>query len=433
MKRSILSLIVFALLLGLGWLIPHSVFSVTLETPTSTPFPTEPEQSSPEPLPTATSTPLTPPTPEPDPFGELYFTLIGFDQSPPRLVRLPGACVVGLEPCPAPETVPMPFDMKAVFTNTPAGIAWSRDGKLGALITHPEDELSRGRTKEELEKLRTQSPADFQVSTSTIYLFDATTDTWHEVYHADRKYFYPPVWSADGQWLAFAVRSSVWAFHPLQPDDGIYVIHPDGSGLKQLASVDAVTLGWVGNSILVQRTISPYPATNYALEMLALDGQVTSLFNSTRMAYYNLAPDGGSLLVSDAQGENSGGPQKSVELLALDGSSTRTFGIYSNMTQSVWATAWSRDGSQIAYANLRRVYVAPRDGDPREVYLADDTFVEPSILNMQFSPDQKFLLLDVYDGMPKMVVISLENGKSTELTWAGINTDEQAHNFSWRP
>jgi len=452
MKRSIINLIASALLLGLGWLVPHSPLIITLETPTPTLAPVFAAESSPTPLPASTAIPtptIAPvfaaesspmplptstaiPTPARDPFGELYFTLVSFDRSP-RLVRLPGACVVGHSDCPEPEWVQTPFDMKDVFTNVPKGLAWSRDGKFGVLVTHPEDELSRGRTKEELNQLKTQSPADFQVSTSTIYLFDAETGTWSELYHAERKFIYTPVWSADGQWLAFTVRSSVWAIHPLQAEDGVYVIHPDGSGLKQLAAVDATPLGWVGSSVAVQRTVSPYPAVDYAIEMLALDGQVTSLFASTRMAAYNLAPDGGALLVTDMQGENIGGPQKSVDLLALDGSITHPFGIYNNWTQSIWVTAWASDSSQIAFANLRRAYVAPRNGNPREVYLADDTYVEPSFWNMQFSPDQKSLLMDVYDGTPRLVVISLESGRSTVLTWKGMNSDEQPSNFSWRP
>lgn len=428
MKRLILNLIATAIMLGIGWQVPHSPLKVTLEMPTPTPAAVLAEETPSPLLPSATDIL----TPERDPFGELYFTLVGFDHAP-RLVRLPGACVVGKIDCPEAEMVLTPFAMKDVFTNGVKGLTWSRDGKYGVFVIHPEDDLSRGRTKEELNQLKIQTPADFQVSTSTIYLFDAETDAWRELYHAESKFIYSPVWSADGQWLAFAMRSSVWAFHPIQAEDGIYVIRPDGSQLFQLASVDATILGWVGSSVALQRTVSPYPAVDYAIEMLTLDGQKTSLFASTRLAYYNLAPDGGALLVTDAQSENSGGPQKSVELLALDGSVTHSFGIYSNMTQSIWVTDWSSDSSQIAFANLRRVYVAPRSGVPHEVYLAADTYVEPSIWNMQFSPDQKYLLLDVYDGIPKLVVIALESGQSNELAWQGINLDQQASNFSWRP
>jgi len=87
----------------------------------------------------------------------------------------------------------------------------------------------------------------------------------------------------------------------------------------------------------------------------------------------------------------------------------------------------------VAFANLRRVYLAPRDGDPREIYVADDTYVEPSFWQIQFSPDQKYLLLDVYDGMPKFVSVALESGQATTLQWPGINPEEQPTKFSWRP
>lgn len=435
MKRSVINLIASALLLGLGWLVPHSIFSVSLETPTPEPVasPLEPDSASPaEATPTSTPFPTQAPVPARDPLGELYFTLVGFDQAP-RLVRLPGSCVTGLEACPEAESVPMPFALKDAFSNAPGGLVWSRDGQYGLLVTHPEDELSRGRTREELELLKTQSPADFEISPSVIHLFDAASDNWREVYRAERKYIYTPVWSADGQWLAFAVRGSVWGFHPIQEDDGIYIIHLDGSGLQQLGNFDASILGWIGNSLAIRRNIQPYPALGYAIEMLTLDGQLKPLFESSRLAFYNLSPDGGALLASDAQGETGGSPQKGVNLLALDGSITHSFGLFNNLTASIWVSAWSNDGSQVAFANLRRVYVAPRDGEPREVYMADDTFVEPSFWQMEFSPDQKTLLLNVYDGIPKFVTVSLETGQAATLTWPGMKDDEQPVNFSWRP
>ncbi len=53
-----------------------------------------------------------------------------------------------------------------------------------------------------------------------------------------------------------------------QPEDGIYVIHPDGSGLKQLSSMDAMILDWIGSSVAVHRRTNPYPAMDAAIELL---------------------------------------------------------------------------------------------------------------------------------------------------------------------
>jgi hypothetical protein len=67
------------------------------------------------------------------------------------------------------------------------------------------------------------------------------------------------------------------------------------------------------------------------------------------------------------------------------------------------------------------------------VYIADDTYAEPSFWNFQFSSDNKYLLMDVYDGMPRFVTVSLDTGQSAFLTWAGMDEDEQPSSFSWRP
>jgi len=445
MKRSLTCLITSVLLLGLGWLVPHSVFVVTIETSTPSPSPTL-VASLPETIAVNRTgpAPMATPMEEHDPYGELYFSIIkskeyappatpppGVDEYITRLARLPGSCVVGLVVCPAPEIVPTPFDMKDVLaTDSDSGaLIWSPDGRYGVITVHPQDDLTRGRPEEEWDQLQKMDLKDLQISASTLYLFDAETDTWSELYRADRKYFYTAYWSPDGQWIAFKIASSMFSFHPFQADDGVYVVHPDGSGLQRLGG-EGYILGWVGNSILILRALHPGSPVDFShvVEKLNFDGQVTTLFESSRLARYALAPDGGSLLAADSFTRDGGSPQKAVDVLALDGSVIRSFGTFSFVYSSWFPFIWSPDGSQVAFARLSHLYVAPRVSqldlpadtfgippDTREVYTADDTYTTPDYVDIQFSHDNKYLLMAVYEGFTHFVVVSLESGQSNPL------------------
>ena len=213
MKRSLISLIISALLLGVGWFVPHSVFDVTLETPTPLPTTALPTES---PV-VALSASLEPTAPTRDPYGELYFTITKSKSyyppaTPPpfveetlNLVRLPGSCVVGLIECPAVEDVPTPFDMKDVlaFDSNSGALIWAPDGRYGLLVIHPQDDVTGGSTNDEWEQLKRSDFRNLQISDSTLYLFDAQENAWREVYRAERKFFYAVHWSPDGQWIAY--------------------------------------------------------------------------------------------------------------------------------------------------------------------------------------------------------------------------------------
>ena len=438
-KRSIIYLLAAVLVLGLAWILPHSPFSVSIESGKQDPGVAQANNAPPTPVETQNLASLPPDATGATPAGpgDVYFLLRDADGAG-RLARLPGECVTGKTPCPEPETVQAPFDLRDLFLTAPALMAWSPDAKYAALVTHPKDDLSKGSTPAELQALKSQSPDQFKVAASTVYLFDAETSAWRELYRLDRKYIYAPVWSANGQWLAFAVRSSPWAFHPNQADDGVYVIHPDGSGLKQLSSADGVVLGWVGSSVAIQRRTKPYPALDAAIELLSLNGGVTSLFTSARPALYQLSPDGGALLAIDSGSEDNVIPLKAADVLALDGSITHSLGSFDNRT-GVALGFWSPDSTLAGISSLRRAYVSAAGGAPRQVYQANDAYVEPSIPYMQFSRDNQFLLLSVWDGIPKLVIVSLENDQARTVTWGGIKPEDfdfsgqTADYFSWQP
>lgn len=468
MKKIIYTLLFSGSLLVANLFVSNGTFQVAVESPTPPSTPTL------IPRPGMESTPVDGPTPIPtlapaeagDPYGELYFTVIVPDyasQTDPnipidtfitRLMRIPGSCVVGLIECPTPDVVSTPFNLQDVLaTDSDSGaLTWSPNGRYGVITIHPHDDFTEGWTAEEWEQFKTRKLEDLNISPSTLYLFDAETDTWREIYRADRKFFYSSYWSPDGQWIAFTVASSMVTIHPFQADDGVYLVRPDGSDLQRLGG-DGYILGWVGDSIITRRFLDPALGSfAHVVEKLTLDGQVTKLFESSRLANYTLAPDGGSLLAADGATREGGNPIKEINVLALDGSMIRSFGTFSNRSSAISPFVWSPDGTQVAFANLRRLYVAPRvsqlnipDGsmgvhpDTREVYVASDEHIAPSYNDLEFSHDNKFLILQVYEGYTHFVVVSLETGQATPLTIPHLDPFVVDDNFlgdptffSWR-
>jgi len=472
MKKILYTLLSAGTLLVANLFASNGTFQVGVETPTPAASPTLISESS-DPVTTPADGPTAIPTLVPaaeagDPYGEFYFTVInpkayyppatpppGVHEATYRLVRLPGSCVVGLIECPAPENVPTPFDMQNVLaTDSDSGsLTWSPDGRYGLVVIHPPDDITDGWTPEEWEQFKKSDLSDFEISPSILYLFDAENDTWSEIYRADRKFFYSIRWSPDGQWIAFTVASSLLTIHPAQADDGIYVVRPDGGSLQRLDGQGYI-LGWIGDSLVTRRYIHPGYTEDFThvVEKLNFDGQVTTLFESSRLANYALAPDGGSLLAADSTTRNGSDPQRRVDVLALDGSVIRSFGTFSNFSSSVYPFVWSPDGSQVAFANLRRLYVAPRVSqsnlpgdtfgiapDTREVYVAEDTHSTPDYTDIQFSHDGRYLLMLVYEGDIHFVVVSLETGQSTELAIPHLDPFHLDDNylgipsfFSWR-
>lgn len=468
MKKILYTLFSAGMLLATSLFTSNGTFQVGVESPTPTVSPTL------VPPPGVETTPVDGPTPIPtlapaeagDPYGELYFTVTVPDfasQTDPnilldtyitRLVRIPGSCVVGLIECPAPNVVSTPFDLQDVLAidSDSGALIWSPDGRYGVITIHPPDDITKGWTAEEWEQFKTRKLEDLNISPSTLYLFDAETDTWRALYSADRKFFHSSHWSPDGQWIAFTVSSSLITIHPSQPDDGVYIVHPDGSDL-QLLGGEGYILGWVGDSIITRRSLDPASGSfAHVVEKVSLDGQVTKLFESSRLASYSLAHDGGSLLAADGATREGGNPVKEINVLALDGSEIRSFGALSNRTSAIFPFVWSPDGTQVAFANLRRLYVAPRVSqldipsgivgvppDSREVYVASDEFVTPFFTDLEFSRDNKFLVMQVYEGDTHFVVVSLETGQATPLAIPHLDPFVVDDNylgtpafFSWR-
>ena len=88
--------------------------------------------------------------------------------------------------------------------------------------------------------------------------------------------FFRPSWSPDGQWIAFSSdRLTEWTGHENGAGAGhrqtlsIYVIHPDGTGLKRLtqSNVSAGTPQWSADSarvIFYETPLTPAAANGQA-------------------------------------------------------------------------------------------------------------------------------------------------------------------------
>jgi hypothetical protein len=252
-----------------------------------------------------------------DPLGEAYFFILtpGDDANGARLVRLPGSCVAGLQACPALEQVTLPG---ITYANNGLTLAWSPDDTKAAFV------------------------ADVTEGPARLFVSAMPTPSWKQV--AAFAAIDLPAWSGDGNWISFRVQD-------LQGGQDFYVVHPDGSGLKNATGTARLPAedrpfnvdGWIEDNLIVHSGRPGHAAKVYLLR--ADDGQVTPLFDSvtTTKVSYSPSPDG-SRLAFDEYDENS--RSDSLRIIAADGSGLR---ILASFKGSISSVSWSPAGTGLRW------------------------------------------------------------------------------------
>ncbi|HLO32862.1 MAG TPA: hypothetical protein VK249_27205 [Anaerolineales bacterium] len=321
-----------------------------------------------------------------DSLGEVYFWLSrsASDPSDPSqrmisLVRLPGSCIVGLTDCPSLEEIETPFDIQnegpTPFT------AWSPDGNMAVI------------------------PGFSQVDPSStgVYLYVPHQNTWKELTHF--KVVDYAIWSPDSDWIAMRVQDGLG-------NVDVFVIRPDGSGLRNLTDINLPDQGepsfltlqsWLnGNVIIGTRGISDAEVPVFYF-VDPPTGRIQNTFDLSTYAIF-VSPDDSLVAVKGISPHDS-----SLDFINQDG--TTSYSILSLKDSWVMNLNWSKDGEKMAYLvssnawdNLSRVIVvANQDGTHLTQYPIDKT-----LISLMFSPGGKYLLSDDHDSL---YVLNLDTSK----------------------
>jgi len=335
--------------------------------------------------------------------GELYFFLQPRQAGESiQLAKVSGVCVIDAAQCPPLQIVNVPF----AFNFTINALSWSPDGKVAAF-----------------------SYSDHPNGTPTkLWLFDAAANTWTSL--AEFAYIDPPFWSPDGAWIAFLIRDGLGG-------EDVYVIHPDGSGLKKVGAdlpADArpyIMTGWYTDKVLMRSAL----IANRVYLVNANDGLSRPMFDSPLITNVFVAAPDASLLAYDEFEYNS--PTHVLKAVSPDGMSGSTLANFTG--GNLYPIVWSPNSQWIAFNYYNRfindipyaeVYVVSRDG--KNLY---PVYKGTTIGHLIFSQNGKYLLVEETTSVTggHLFLVNLATLETKILQAPGLSTDYDWYAPSWRP
>ena len=331
--------------------------------------------------------------------GEIYFTLADETYPDPhlRLVQLPADCLIKGSGCPEPQIVPgYPNHDSSILP-----LAWSPDGKLAALAS--------------------QAPSN--ADRMALYIFNPFDGSWKAIYE-DEIIYETVQWSPDGQWLSFLSQHNNLR--------SIEVIHPDGSGLKDLsgdqfsaAEDELGANGWLGNELIFIAGKPRHPA---AYRMRPGESQPRKLLDSL-LGKAILLPSPRGEYIAFIEGSDK---TQTLSLMNPNGVTIRALASFQN--GGFGLVVWSPDGKQLAFVvgndpdNSSNVYLIGIDGTGlRQVYQGRGIF------NVVFAPDEQSLAVEGDDATGMHIfMVSLNGGGQQILQAPGLRLDTRWQGLSWR-
>ncbi len=150
---------------------------------------------------------------------------------------------------------------------------------------------------------------------------------------------YNPLWSPDGQWIAFR-----------RANQGIYIIHPDGSGVKRLTgpTSEASLVGWLPDSRAL--VINVMGSAGDQLERVDIEtGALQTMLTmpASKSGFRALSPDGAKVTFNQ---EIFGKHIYSTWMANLDGSGRKLLADLDSASTA--AAVWSPDGKWLVLVVL---------------------------------------------------------------------------------